>query len=290
MRAAASVLAVVLAVAPPLSASGEPDSTRAPAPPDAAPDEPVALGWRHGEDRWFAAGLIDMGPLYFRPRLSAGWGRPFWRWVGLDTNPLVSGEGVGGYAGGRLTTPRVDLRAGGRFFSTFSRSLLEPRFSYNRLALEVRDGPVSQYLSLEAELSGNLPVGPGSILLVLSGTYVTLVPEDRYVYEDTIRVVAAPPWIWVARTGYELPFASRERARVALVAELVGTPGRDLVVLRGGLTGSFRLGNILELRAALVPALLARDDLGAMGGQWFELGLRFRFATGVPADLQLPSL
>lgn len=259
-----------------------------------APAEPAGVaepvGWESGQDRWFAAGTIDLGPLYLRPRLSAGWGRPFWRWIGIDTNPLVSGEGIGAYAGARVTIPHLDFRAGGRLFSTFSRSLLDPRYSYNRLALEVRDGPVSQYLSVEAEISGSLPLGPGNLVFVLTGTYVALVPGDHYVYEDTLRIITEPPWIWDARTGYELPFGKRKWTKIGLVAELVGSPGRNLVVLRGGITASLRLGNILELRGALVPALLARDDLGAMGGQWFELGLRFRFATGAPANLQLPTL
>lgn len=281
-----ALCALAWALAVPLAAAAEP-----PAPVfETPPQVPLSLGWNQGADRWFAAGLIDIGPLYLRPRLSAGWGRPFWRWVGVDANPLVSGEGIGAYAGARVSTPHLDVRVGGRWFSTFSRSVLEPRFSYNRLALEVRDGPVSQYLSLEAEASGNLPVGPGSILLILTGTYVALVPGDHYVYEDTLRFITKPPWIWLGRTGYELTFAARDRAKIAVVVELVGSPGRDLVVLRGGVTGSLKLGNILELRAALVPALLARDDLGAMGGQWFELGLRFRFATGVPAALELPPM
>jgi hypothetical protein len=280
------IVALALVLAGPLAAAAAD-----PAPVAEAPlDETLSLGWRQGTDRWFAAGLIDFGPLYLRPRLSVGWGRPFWRWVGVDANPLASGEGVGAYAGARVTTPHLDLRAGARWFSTFSRTLLEPRYSFNRLALDVRSGPVSQYLSLEAELTGSLPVGPGTVLCVLIGTYVALVPEDHYVYEDSLRLITAPPWIWVARTGYELAFAAHDRARLGVVAELIGSPRRDLVVVRGGLTGSLKLADILELRAALVPALLARDDLGAMGGQWFELGLRFRFATGAAADLQLPSM
>lgn len=258
-------------------------------PPD-PPPPPPSPGWSEGHDRWFTAGLIDIGPLYLRPRVSAGWGKPFHRWVGVDTNPLISGEGIGAYGGARVSTPWADLRIGARAFSTFSRSVLEPRHFYNRLAIEVRDGPKSRYLSLEAELTANLPVGPGKVLVVLTGTYVAIVPDDFYVYEDTLKMVVAPPWAWVARTGYELAFASMRRARVAAVVELAGSPERDLLVLRGGVTGSLRLGNILELRAALVPALLSRDALGAMGGQWFEIGLRFRFATGAPADLQLPSL
>lgn len=289
MRATAHrlVLAVLLAVAAP---SGWAEADPLPRPLTPAELPPPDPGWQQGAVRWFAAGLIDIGPLYLRPRLSAGWGRPFREWVGVDTNPLISGEGIGAYAGVRGSLPHLDVRAGARYFSTFSRSFLEPRESYNRLALEVRTGPAANYLSAEAEVTGTLPAGPGHLLLVLTGSYVALVPDGYWVYEDVLRVIVEPPWIWGARTGYELSLGVRGRGTVGLVAEALGSPARGTVVMRAGVIGSFRLGDILELRGALVPAWISEDSLGGMGGQWFEIGLRFRFATGAPAPLFLPSL
>lgn len=283
----ASLLAVVLSLAVPMrSASAEPKS----GPPTPTEDRPLDPIWENGSTRWFGAGLVDIGPLYVRPRLSVGWGRPFHEWVGLETNPLITGEGIGAYAGLRGSLPHVDMRAGARYFSTFSRSFLTPRDSYDRLALEVRSGPAANYLSAEAELSGALPAGPGSIEVVLTGTYVTLVPDEYWVYEDVARIVAEPPWIWTARTGYELHLTRNGAARIAVVGELVGSPARGMIVLRAGVTGSFRLSDLLELRGALVPAWISDDSLGEMGGQWFEFGLRFRFATGAPVPLFFPSL
>jgi hypothetical protein len=285
MRSA--VLAFVLALAAPVSSASADPPAAPPAPTERRPRDP---SWRGGSNRWFGAGLIDIGPLYLRPRLTVGWGRPFYSWVGVDTNPLVTGEGIGAYAGVRGSIPHVDLRAGARYFSTFSRALLVPQDEFSRLALEVKGGPSSHYLSAEAELTAVVPAGPGSIPLVLTGTYVTLVREGYWVYEDILRVVAKPPWIWGAATGYELPLGSSGRGNVGIVGELLGCPGRPSLVVRAGVTGSFRLGDLLELRAALVPAWISPDTLGAMGGQWFEIGLRFRFATGASAPFFFPPM
>ena len=244
------------------------------------PAPTVVSAWSTGADRFFASGMIDIGPLYLRPRLSAGFGRPFWRWTGVDVNPIVSGEGVGAYGGLRATVPNFDLRVGSRYFFAFYRHFLEPREQYDVLALERRTGPSSRYLSLEAELTASVPMGPGRALTVLSATYVMLVPDDYWVFEETLRVVADPPWIWLARTGYELPVGELRIVRVGAVVEAAGSPDRGAWTVRCGVTGSMRLWKTVELRGAIVPAVYGEDSLGAAGGQWFELGVRLRFATG----------
>jgi len=263
------VFALVAAAAPARADDGSLPERPAPA---------AVTSWAEGSDRLFAAGLIDIGPLYLRPRLSAGYGRPFNRWVGTDMNPIISGEGVGAYAGLRGTIPNLDLRVGGRYFFAFYRHFLGPRAEYDALALERRTGPSSRYLSLEAELTASVPLGPGRLQAVVSGTYVTLVPDDYWVFEETLKVVAAPPWIWLTRGGYEIPIGTR--AKAGLVAEVVGSPARPSWTLRCGITASMKLYKTVELRGAIVPAVYGGDSLGAAGGQWFELGARFRFATG----------
>lgn len=242
-----------------------------PAPPD--------LTWRDGPYRWFLSGAIDLGVLYFRPRFSGGYGKPHETWLGFDLNPIFSGEGIGAYGGLRFAVPFLDLRLGARYYFTFRRSFLIPRESYDHLQIESRAGPSSRYLALEAELSLDVPIGPTSIVSELAVTSVQFVDDGFYVYEETIKVVTDPPYIWRGRLGYTIDFGPDGLIRFGVVAELVHLPGRDAWVFRAGGIARVSLWHDLEIRGTFIPAILSPDELGADGGDSFNVGLRFRWAT-----------
>lgn len=241
--------------------------------------------WQRGRSRHFLSAQIDVGLLFFRPRLSAGYGRPYYSWLGLEANPIVSGEGVGAWFGLRAASPVGDLRIGGRYRYTFRRSFLPPRESYDREEIERRNGPHSSYVSLEAELTGYLPLGPGLVISELAGTAVQGVDDGYYLYEETIRVVLKPPFVWRARLGYALGFGERKKLRVGGVLEVVGIPGRETAILRGGLVVRLRLYNHLEARGTFIPVLVSKDSLGLAGADAYMIGVRYRWATGVRSFL-----
>jgi hypothetical protein len=300
---------------PPTDAAPEPAPPQAPAaapspePPQQPGPPPSLLGpldpehgpshdWSRGRTRWFLSGMFDMGFLYLRPRFSAGYGQPHHRWFGVEANPLFAalfqGEGVGGYAGVRGALPALDLRAGARFFYTFERSFLCPTLGYrepdvcagmavddfySREDIESRVGPRSVYVTWETELTLDVPAGPGKILTELALSAITGVDEDFFVFEEQIKVVARPPWVWRARLGYAFPLDVEKAIKLGVVAELVSIEGRELYVVRGGLTGSVRLFHDLEARGLFIPVIAARDTLGAAGGDTFLLSLRYRWST-----------
>ncbi len=231
-------------------------------------------------NRSFVAGSIDMGFLYLRPRFSFGYGTPFGRWVGVDLNPIASTIGLGAYGGVRLALPQVNLRVGARYYSAFQRSYLTPSTIYTRIDIEDQSGDPSHYLSVEGELSGDLPAGPGKFTAEVAATAVLLVPEGFYVFEETLRTVVAPPWVGRARVGYRFVFGPEGSLQVGPVFEVVWVPGRDYVALRAGLTVRLPLWKSLELRATLVPPISSRDRLGTHGGDTFLLGIRWRWASG----------
>lgn len=236
-------------------------------------------GWEGGP-RWFVSGTVDLGFLYFRPRFSAGYGIPFRYWLGIDANPEFRGEGVGAWFGLRAFHPRVNLRVGGRYMYTFRRSFLTPANAFDHLDIENRSGSASRYLSLEAELTWSLDVGPGRWVGELAGTAVTLVEGGAFVFEERIRVVADPPWIWRAQSGYQVVFGPRDAVQVAVVGEFVGVPKRDsLLVFRAGIRGTIQLFDDLQLRFRFIPPIASRDSLGAVGGDSYQLGVRYRFAS-----------
>ena len=97
-----------------------------PTPDDALIDPKMARSWGALPARYFVATTVDLGFVYFRPRASLGYGRPFTKWVGIDLNPVAKTSGLGGYGGLRVEVPHFDLRVGSRVFRSFERTYLNP--------------------------------------------------------------------------------------------------------------------------------------------------------------------
>lgn len=243
------------------------------------PDDPRGH-WESGRIRPFASSSLDVGLIYLRPRFSLGYGRPFWLWAGVEANPIVSLEQVGVYGGIRLASSYVDLRVGARYAYGISASFLEPRDTYNPAQLDSRAGPHSTYLSLETELTASIPLGPGAILSETALTFITGVTSGYNVFEQTVRVVADPPFVWRQRLGYALRIRKKGALSIGIVAELVGNPARDLLVVRGGLLVRMQLFYNLSLRGTFVPVLHSKDDLGLVGADSFQIGIRWLWASG----------
>jgi hypothetical protein len=239
----------------------------------------VTQPWSLGATRWFAGAQIDVGVLYLRPRFQVGWGQPHYNWFGIDANPIVDTKGVGGYLGARLAWPYVDVRAGGRYQYAFVRTFLTRQGSYDQQDIFEHAAERSQYLSLEAQLTGEVPWGPGKLRFEVTGTYITGVPNGLRVFEETRKIVAEPPWLYGGELGYLFEIGASGRFHVGPVAEVLYNPGREALVVRGGVKASLRLWPHWEARATFQPPLYSPDRLGLSGGDSFQLGIRYRWAT-----------
>jgi len=235
--------------------------------------------WRDGEERAFVSAAIDLGFLYVRPRLSAGFGRPHFAWAGVEMNPIVNIEGVGAWTGLRVAWPNVDIRAGARWFTTFRRSFLVRKDSYTRVDLELRDAPRAEWVDLETELSWRLPLGAAELSGEHALTWIAGVPTGLDLYEENLRLVVTAPWVWRSRIGALFFLDAERRIRLGPVLEVTGNPGRGTVILRGGVAFRMRLYDDLELRSSAIPALAARDELGARAADVFLIGIRYRWAS-----------
>ncbi|HJL44833.1 MAG TPA: hypothetical protein RMG45_03320, partial [Polyangiaceae bacterium LLY-WYZ-15_(1-7)] len=246
-------------------------------------------GWGAQPNRAFLGIAFDLGFIYLRPRLSVGWGKPFARWFGVDVNPIVSPRAAGGYGGLRVDVPHFNFRAGVRLGVSYNQSYLPKQHTYDTRDWAVRNGTDQRYFSWEAELTLDYPLGPGEITSETAVTYITGVEAGFNVYEEHIKVIVDPPWVWRTRLGYELRFGAEDTIRLGVVAELLGVPQRDLVSFRAGLTLRVRVTPQLEIRAAWIPPLYLRDNLGIRGGDFALLGLRYRWASGMP-EVERPLL
>lgn len=287
-----SLLGAVLALgalsAPSLVLAAEPLGIQAPTvtpPATGGTDQAViARYWELGTTRPFIAMTLDAGIPYVKPRFAAGYGRPFWSWFGIEAQPVVSLGGVGHYAGAALAVPGLTLRGGARYFYPFSRSFQPPQESYTRTDIELLRGPKSDYLAFEGELTATARLFRGSAFAVLTGYRIALAPEGYYLFEESLRAVMKPPYIWRARLGYLFAFSRNGAIRVGGAAEVIGLPGRGDFIVRGGLLGSVLMSAQLEAQASLIPVLKSPDSIGIAGGDFGQLGVRFIWATDSEPD------
>lgn len=243
-------------------------------------DPRMVRSWGAYYSRPFIATTVDVGFVYFRPRVSLGYGRPFTKWVGIDANPVASSDGAGAYGGVRLELPYIDVRAGARYFVSFNRSYLPPKQNYERLDVETSQGLQQKILTYEADVASQIPVGPGSVLLRGSISYVTNVPSGQYAFEETLRVVVVPPLVWRGRAGYLYRLGAYGQHSIGVVADVMDVPKRDdSVTVRVGPVVRVVLSRRVEVRGSFVMTVLSPDNLGLVGSDFTELGVRYRWAT-----------
>lgn len=245
-------------------------------------DAHTRRNWDEGTSRFFLSSTVDVGALYLRPRASVGYGRPHATWVGIDANPLLNHFGGGAYAGIRATSTHLDFRIGARTFRSHQRSYLAPAGSYERVDLETDNASVAAYHTFESELTGSVVWGPGEIEGMSSVSYVTGVPAGQYVFEENLRVIVKPPWVWRGRAAYHF-FVFPQVGRMSLgpVLDVLSVPERETVTVRLGLFGRVSLSRSLELRIGVIPSLYSVDRIGLAGGDFWQFGLRHRWATGM---------
>jgi len=244
----------------------------------------VARYWALGRPRLFLSALLDNGYAYVKPQVAVGYGRPYWHWVGLQTYPIASLGGIGHYAGIAGEIPGLQLRGGARYYYPFARSFLLPDDSFSRRDIENLEGPKADYLTLEAEAVTTIKVPVGSMFAIGTFYRTLLVPDGYFLYEESLRAVMKPPYIWRGRLGYLVAFGRDAAIRVGPAAEVIGLPGRSKFVLRGGVLASVSINAFLEAQASFIPVILSPDALGAAGGDFGQLGMRYRWATSSTPD------
>lgn len=248
--------------------------------PDPLMDPAMRRSWAAGPPRLFAAVTVDAGYLYLRPRAHFGYGTPFRTWFGLEANPLIGVGGYGTYGGLRFAIPYADFRVGARYFAAFERTFLDPKQSYNRLDLDATNHSRSRYATLEAELNVAIPIGPGNAIATGSISDVRGVPDGLAVFEETLRVIVFPPLVWRARGGYLFAFGSHGQHAVGPVVDVLDVPGRDdSKTVRLGPIMQLQLSRRFEVRGSFVATMVSPDRLGLVGGDFTELGVRYRTAS-----------
>lgn len=283
------ILAVMLS-----SADASPDLTderlveqpRVEAPVDVnaqqLPNAPVErLSWKSTNARRFLAVQTDLGYIYLKPRLIVGYGVPFFRWVGVEANPLVTQNYLGAWAGARLTLPIFDIRVGARYIYALRRDYLPARESFDRTAIELtRNGGNAKTVTYEAELTTGFATKLGEVSALASVSHLVNVPRGQYVFEEVLHVVAEPTFIWRARGSFGFYVVPRYRQfTIGPAVDVIAVPAREELLVRAGVVARVVLNRSIEIRGTFVPTVNSRDNIGWLNSDFSELGLRYRWAS-----------
>lgn len=254
----------------------------APAPPPHDSGLPLPSYWERGVSRPFVAATLELGWTYVRPEFAVGFGRPFHRWMGLDLKPIVTTTGAGFYGGLRGSVPFFDLRAGVRHFEAFEHRLLPEREHHGRAELDTPRGPEPEPYSVESEVSGSIAVPGGGPFWLAGVYYLSNVKQGYHLYEESLKVIVDPPWVFRLRSGYAWQFGPRDALRLGIAEEILENPGRPGYVIRAGVIGGAAIGDNLDVQLSLLPVIHSPDSIGLAGADFGHLGVRWRWATAGP--------
>jgi hypothetical protein len=236
--------------------------------------------WSAGEPRLFVSTKSELGVPYVKPYFSAGFGWPHWIWTGVDVNAIVTTEVVEVYSGLRLASPVLDLAFGIRDNWSTNKPFLVPRESFRRDQVVYAPGPAARYVALEGEAVGVLPLPHAALAVDFVMVDVLNMPEDRYLYEESYRLITKNSLFFVAR-GLALVRTLAENSLVfGVMAELGFNTGRDSAVLRVGPVVMAQLTDHLSLNMGFTLKAVSPDHLGLTLGAYGVAGFRYTWATG----------
>jgi hypothetical protein len=233
-----------------------------------------------GDRRWFMSGTFGLGVVNYQPRLQLGYGRPHYRWAGIEGGSTLSLSSVRMYGGARAKMPGIDMRVGVRYESQFNTYFMPKKYKYVREDIESEYAQVGRYIAAEAELNASVPFPGGSLIGVLTGMAITGVPDEYNIWEQTLRTVVAPPWTWRARLGYLAHLGWAGSMKLGAAAEVIHVPLRSLIVVRAGPLVSVGLTHHLEVNGGIMIVAASRDDIGLPAADTAQLGLVYKWASG----------
>ena len=232
-----------------------------------------------GKPRWFLAQRSEVGPPYFKPYVSAGYGLPHWIWAGVDVNAIVTPEMAQLYAGVRAATPLLDLAFGLRDTWSFSKPLLAPADRFSGADVDGAPGPSLRYLAWEGEAVAILPLPYSAVGADFIAVHTLDVPPDRALYDESYRVIVDDPMFFNLRMGAVARLLREDALKVGFLCEYLFGTGRGQTV-RVGPVAMLQLTDHLDVNATVTMPVHSPDDLGLVLGTYAAAGLRYRTATG----------
>lgn len=268
-RAAAVALAALFA-----SSSGR----AAPSVPE-RPPAPRYSPWQTKKMSPFVSLATDAGFIYFRPRLTLGYGAPFWNYVGVQADAITTNSFFQTTVGWRASLPFLDCTLSVRSVYPYDRRYLPRQKAYSAVDLGL-DHPGAQrsaYDAVDLEIAAVAPLLHGGVFVELHPLYVDA-PRGTNLYEEYIRAVIRPPFALGTRAGYLYGVDKDESVKIGFMSEYVVLPGRPSNVTRIGPVASVNFGKHFDGFAALSFVVSSPDTLGLENGTYAFIGVLHRWA------------
>jgi hypothetical protein len=109
------------------------------------------------------------------------------------------------------------------------------------------------------------------------------VPTDRYVYDESYRVIVSEPLFCVLRLAAVTRALNQGALRLGWMVEHLFETDREEATWRSGPVASLQLTTHLEAVAGVTLNVSGPDQLGLALGAYGLAGLRYRWATGEPS-------
>ncbi len=265
--------------APTPAAAAEPSAVSETATVTARPKVFRSRYWEDAPVRPFLAATMESGMFSLKTQLAAGYGRPFDSFVGIEGYAKISTGALSEAVGVRAALPWIQAGVALRYTTALARDYLEPKDSYTRHDAELNIGQSAHDAALDADLSLRLTVPFGKLALAGNWSYVVAVPDGYYLFEESVRAIIDPPHVLRGRAAYELEVGNDGFVYIGPLVDALYNPGRNAVFLRVGPTARVALSPRLEAFGTLTFLVTSPDELGLLGGDATQIGLRFRWAT-----------
>jgi len=275
----ACCLAVALAASSPARAPDPGQPLRTTQPRRLPPPQKKGLSaWESDEDTFFTTVATDMGFIYLRPRVTLGYGSPYWKFVGIDSYFLATNSFVSPYVGWRASFPFLDALMGVRQVYPFDRRLLPKQDTYTGDELAIGEGDTrSTYNAVDFELVLVAPLLHGAAFFTAHPVLVDA-PRNMRVFEEVLRVVMEPPMALGLRGGYVYGIGDEQAVKAGVLIEHVVAPGRPKNTWRAGPVVLIGLSKYFDFLFAFSPVLSSPDELGILHGTYAYLGVLHRFS------------
>jgi hypothetical protein len=236
--------------------------------------------WSVEPARWFVAARPEVGIVYFKPALAAGYGIPHWMWVGVDVNSITTLELFQVGAGVRAATPIFDLSYMVRDTCSFNKAFLAPATSYSHVSVYDMPGPNAHYTAAEGEAVAILPLPYSAIAVDFVSIQTFGVPRGMSLYEENYRVIVRSPVFFMLRVALLARVLSETALKVGVLSEYAFHTGREQGVLRIGPFGLLQLTDHLSFAAGATLTVSSPDRLGIPLGAYGVAGFRYQWASG----------
>jgi len=235
--------------------------------------------WSVGVPRFFIATKSELGVPYTKPYFSLGYGLPHWIWAGVDVNAILTTEVLEVYSDVRVSSPILDLAFGIRDNWSFDKPFLAPAEKYSRSAVLDAPGSRARYTALEGEAVAIAPLPHSALVADFVMVDLVDMPADRYLYEESYRLITKNPLFFVMRLAAVARFLHENALKVGVLGEYGFHTGRDQDVLRIGPIVSLQLTDHLQWNMGFTVKVSSPDALGLTLGAYGVAGFRYQWAT-----------